>query len=265
MSSDKFSVPLDWGSTKTIECPACNSLQVTEILSGLDPVCDDCGAVISEDIEHSAVPDRVDDDLLEIPWEEYCRVSNSTEQQVAIALAVLEEVADELSLGDSVREKAANLYAKAAIENHTDGRSTELVVSVLVALAARELGDPRPTSRIAEAAHVPTSSVRRLIRRLARELNRPAVACSPVEYLPYLREQLDLNIQHERDARELIISVEESQFSGKSPVGVAGAGLYLAANGEVTQREVATVAGLTEETLRVRVRDIRLDTEWKTR
>jgi transcription initiation factor TFIIIB Brf1 subunit/transcription initiation factor TFIIB len=46
-------------------------------------------------------------------------------------------------------------------------------------------------------------------------------------------------------------------LNGKSPPGVAGAALYLASDSGVTQREVARTAGVTKETIRVRLNALR--------
>ncbi|WP_435345075.1 hypothetical protein [Haloarchaeobius sp. HRN-SO-5] len=252
------SSPPKEASDEISSCPACGSHRFSKPVSSLDPICDDCGAVISDTVEHVELQEEPDDELsTELSWAEYYTISNSTEQQVASALEVLESISDGLTLATDVRKRAAEIYTEVAVENLTDGRSTDLMVGAVVALAARELGDPRPTGLIANAAAVRTGSLRRLIRQLPRELDWPSTVCRPGEYLPYLRQQLHLEGRHEAEALELLNSLDETTVSGKSPVGFAGAALYLAAGGVVTQRTIAQTAGITGETLRVRLRDIR--------
>ena len=59
------------------------------------------------------------------------------------------------------------------------------------------------------------------------------------------------------EAKQMLGAIDGSVLAGKDPVGFAGAALYLAAGGEVTQREIARMTGITTETLRVRVHDCR--------
>ncbi|WP_267642060.1 transcription initiation factor IIB family protein [Haloarchaeobius amylolyticus] len=245
-------------SNKFGQCPACGSRRLRELVSSLEPICDDCGAVASDTIEHPTILENSDDEAsMELSWSDYYTITNSTEQQVATAMGVLDTLADELNLDTNVRERAAAIYAEAAIENLTDGRPTELLIGSVIAVAARELQDPRPTGRIASAATVRAGSLGRLIRRLTRELARPSPVCRPNDYLPYLRQELSLDAQYEDAALELLESLDETTISGKCPVGFAGAALYLASDGLVTQRQIAQTAAITGETLRVRVRDIR--------
>lgn len=56
---------------------------------------------------------------------------------------------------------------------------------------------------------------------------------------------------------ELIQEFPDAGQRGVHPAGVAGAAIYLAADGGVTQRGIAEVAGVTKETIRVRVADFR--------
>lgn len=243
---------------ETVSCPACGSMQIDTVAPVADPVCTECGAVISDEVEHPQILDDSDDGAGEVlSWRDHYTVTNSTEQRVARALEVLEEIAGQINLERSTRKDAAEIYEEAAISNLTDGRSTDLVVAVAIEMAAREARKPRPSGRIAEAANVRVDSLRRLSRRLMRELERSATVSHPAEFLPYLREELDLNPRHEEEARKILALLNETALAGKSPVGFAGAALYLAIDGAITQRKIAQVAGITGETLRVRISEIR--------
>lgn len=238
-------------------CPACGSSRISEVAPSLDPVCDECGAIVSGRFE-PFLPFEADDRIESTPsWSEYYTVTNSTEKRMAESLDVLESIGDRLHLNRNMREQAAKLYAEAALENLVDGRSTEVVVGAVVAHTARAVGEPRPNGCIAEAAGIRPKLLKRIIRLLSRELDLPTSSCPPEQYLPFLIQELQLDFAIEADSRRILESITGDSIGGKNPVGFAGAALYLAADGLVTQREIANAAGVTEETLRVRLRDCR--------
>jgi transcription initiation factor TFIIIB Brf1 subunit/transcription initiation factor TFIIB len=243
-----------------MQCPTCGTgaVVVDETVPGLGPICETCGTVVevaeSPDTELPApTADPVDE---QDAWREYATVTNSTEQQLVQALDVLERIADALNFEPEACEAAAEVYGKAAIEKVTDGRSTDSVVAAAAALGARIVERPRPIGRVACAVDVDQRKVQRLVRFLQRELDLEATTAVPVEYLTFLCHDLDLNETVECRARELVDEADLS-FAGKHPVGIAGAALYLAADAQVTQREIALAAGITTETIRVRLADLR--------
>ncbi|EMA46613.1 Transcription factor TFIIB cyclin-releated protein [Halococcus morrhuae DSM 1307] len=176
---------------------------------------------------------------------------------MAEALDVLETIAKRLDLGREAREQTVEVYVEAALSNLPDGRSTELTVAAAIVHGTRASGEPRPSGCIAESAAVEADSLHRVSNFLSRELDRPVVFCPPEDYLEYLSGELQLDTSTVAGAEQMLGAIDGSVLAGKDPVGFAGAALYLAAGGEVTQREIARITGITTETLRVRVRDCR--------
>lgn len=241
------------------ECPACGSSAISILVPSIGPVCEDCGAATANASEVSLEsPARPGEETETAEsWTEYHSVTNSTEERIADSLDVLEAIGDHLALENDTRKQAAEVYAEAAIENLTDGRATELTVGATVVYATRIAGNPRPHNCIAEAADIDRDSLRRTVRLLGQELDRTVPFSPPEEYLPYLSDELQLDAAVVASAKRMLGSIDGAVLAGKNPVGFAGAVLYLAANGSVTQREIAGATGVTKETLRVRVRDCR--------
>lgn len=190
-------------------------------------------------------------------WRDHYRISNSTEQNVASALAVLERLGQRLDIVPDVRERAAELYAEAAIETSTDGRSTESVVAACLVMAGRELQAPIPTGRVADAADLEQGQLRRAASALRSELGCMSPPCPPEAYLADLTRALALDNSTRTTAGQILEAVPSERVGGKHPGVVAGAALYLAADGAITQREVADVTGVTTETVRLRVKECR--------
>ncbi|WP_158413122.1 transcription initiation factor IIB family protein [Halorhabdus tiamatea] len=253
-----------WGAmqstsgTSTVRCPACDSTEVDRSIEGLDPFCQECGAVVSAPIEFDeALTDFEPDRDARESWSENHRVTNSTEYQIARAFEYLEELGSRLDVPTSTRERAAEIYADGATETLTDGRSMELFVTACVTVAGQESENPIPASRIADIADVDSDSLRRICRVLRQDLDYGSQPSPPRTYLGGLARDLEIHKATVSVAEELLEAVPAKQLCGKHPGAFAGAALYLAAEGAITQREIATATGVTTETIRLRVKDCR--------
>jgi|GEM_PF-1576833 len=243
----------------TAECPACRSRQIDDSIPTVDPICSECGAVITADFD--AVID-IDEPKQqeEVTWTDHYTVQNSTEQQVATAFEFLEELSDRLSVPTEIRKRAAERYGEAAIEKTTDGRPTETVVAGVLTIAGRELGRPHPVGRVAEVADIEVRELRRALSALRRDLLLETV-CQPEAYLVELSPLLGVDSSTTADAKRILSGIPNHHIGGKHPAAVAGAALYVSADGEITQREVAQATGVTTETVRLRVKECRRNTD----
>lgn len=245
------------------ECPNCGSTGLERDWEEVDVVCSRCGFVIQSlaNPKKNPVPqDYLNEENTEdeqtAQWDDYYTVTNSTEQQIASAFEALEQIADELGLSNDVREQASSLFATTAKQNLVDGRRTELVVATTLYLAARKAGCPRPIARIAEVIDTEAGAVDQLARSLRSELELEYTTCGPRDYLQFLTKELDYDERTEHAARDLIEDAQSAGLTnGKSPTGVAGAALYIVGDENDTQREVATTAGVTKETIRLRLKE----------
>ena len=235
-------------------CPVCGSTDFDDGPSGIGPVCVICGAVVASDVEADILPSSSSDHTKDREWSDYYSVSNSTEQQIASAFAFLEDLSDSLTASTDVRERTAELYGDLALNNITDGRSMKAVIAATIIFAGRELNEPHPTGRVAELAGVELPKIRSAQSAMRSELGELSPYCPPGEYLPELAQFLELDTAVEATAQEVLEELDEYRLGGKHPAAVAGAALYLSAEGDITQRAVAQVAGVTTETVRVRVK-----------
>jgi len=161
-------------------------------------------------------------------WQRRIRVSDAAERNLAFALSELDRMASQLQLPRNLKEMAAVLYRKAVMEHLIRGRSIEGVTAACLYAACRMAKIPRTLDEIEEVARVDKKEIGRSYRFIARELN-------------------------------LKLAVKRGLTSGRGPMGVAAAALYIASvlEGEKrTQREVAEVAHVTEVTVRNRYKEL---------
>lgn len=247
------------------QCPNCGSTNLDEEWEDIDAVCSACGFVIhsyenpdshltsqNRGNRHGTGADQT------TRWEDHHTVTNSTEQRIASAFESLEEIGDALHLSNDARKRAASMFATLAKKNLVDGRSTEVVVATTLYFAARQVECPRPLARIAEEIDTEPNKIDRLSRSLRSELDFEFKSCTPKDYLPYLCKELGYEESVEDEARTLCAKAEESGLTnGKSPVGVAGAVLYLVGDKSETQQEMAATVGVSKETIRLRLKEFR--------
>jgi transcription initiation factor TFIIIB Brf1 subunit/transcription initiation factor TFIIB len=249
-------------TSKTVpdECPTCGGKSYENLTGVPQPLCSDCGLVIGTTAEIPQSLEETEDEGRPgtESWTEYYSVTNSTEQQVATAIDHVETIGDQLFLSADTRIQAAEVYADAARDTLTDGRPTVLTVAAAICIGSREATSPRPSERVAQAADIEVQRVKQMIRTFQEELDRGYIDLSPAAYVPYLCEDADLNDTTTQQASNLINGAKmEDLTPGGHPVGVAAAAVYLVAEEEVSQRGIAAVAGVTKETIRVRLNELR--------
>ena len=193
-------------------------------------------------------------------WQHRIRTSKSGERSLAQGLSEINTMASKMGLPRHVRESAAVLYRKASTKNLVRGRSIDEVVAATLYAACRQCGVPRTLDEIANKSAVDRKSIGRTYRTLVREIGLKLMPQSPRDYIARFCNRLNLDMDVQRKAKEILDLVEERELaSGVAPSGVAAATIYIAAmvSGKpCTQKEVAEVAGVTEVTIRNRYKRI---------
>lgn len=246
-------------------CPSCDSLALEDSFDPIDAVCSCCGYAIQnlkapnpDPPPHIEPQPNTSKEEKGESWPEVCTITNSTEQRVASAFETVENLADELELSTGCRKQAAEMLGSAYKNDRIDGRQSECVVGCILYLAARSTGEPRPQSMFAESLPIEEETLDRLSRKLREELDLECYYCPPEDYIPYLARELNCTEQAAERAHQLVETAHETDIiDGKNPAGLAGAALYASESHNLTQRCVADVAGVSRETIRIRIKEFR--------
>ena len=246
---------------KIDQCPQCQSILKFSAPEVPHRICRNCGYVIGGEATVRSVEEITDSEAekSEQSWSEFYSVRNSTEQQVATAYEQIESVSNDLCLAATLREQAADVYGAASQANLTDGRPTTLVVGAAVCIGSREVEQPRPTERVAAELNLEPTRLKQMVRKFQSELDRGYVELSPTAYVEFPCKEADLSREIQTQAEQLIETVTDSNeftYTSVHPAGIAGAAIYIASSGEMTQQRVATLTGVSQETIRQRVADI---------
>lgn len=188
------------------------------------------------------------------------RIRSSEGRNLSIALQELDRIAENISIPKDVRETAAMIYRKAMGMKIVRGRSIEALVSASIYAACRMHNIPRTLEEISRVTKATKKNIAKAYRIENRYLKFTFAPQSPLEYVEYFRDKLKLSNETKVKAIEIINKISQAgKISGKGPVGIAIASLYIAAvlnNERKAQREFADAAGITEVTLRNRYKEI---------
>lgn len=193
-------------------------------------------------------------------WQKRARISNNIERNLMLALSELERMASILGLPRNVRETTAIIYRNATLKKLVRGRSIEGVSAAALYAACRQYHIPRTLDEIAASSRVSRKEIGRTYRFIARELGLKLIPTSPEDYVSRFCSELKLSNDVKVKTMEILKHATNKELiSGRGPVGIAAASLYIASvfcGERRTQNYVAEVAGVTEVTIRNRYKEL---------
>jgi transcription initiation factor TFIIB len=189
------------------------------------------------------------------------RIQAANDRSLKQALPALEHLKESLALPDTIVEKSAYFYRKAARFNLIKGRTVASIVAASVYLACRELETPRTLNEVSSASNVPRKKISRDYRLLVHTFDPKIPAIDHVRCITRIANKVGLSEKTKRMAVKIMRQVIAIQVSaGKGPMGIAATVLYIAClqAGEVrTQKELSIAAGVTEVTIRNRYSELK--------
>ena len=194
-------------------------------------------------------------------WQKRIKVANAIERNLSRVLQELDRMASNLGIPNSIREMAAVVYRKAAKYNMIRGRSIEGVVAASIYAACRISNVPRTLEEIVLQTGVKRKELGRIYRIMSRYLGLTIAPQKPDDYISRFCSRLELSLDTRNSALVVInIARDGGLISGKDPLGIAAAAIYLASiiTGEWrSQGAIAEIAGVTEITIRNRCKEIK--------
>ena len=172
----------------------------------------------------------------------------------------LQILSEKLNVSYSIQEKAAVIYRKALDEDLIRGRSIAAVVAASLYVACRFTETPKTLNDIVEASMLGRREVSKAYRLLVRILKIRMPLHDPLAYVSRIAEKAYVSGEVQGMVVRLLREAKHKRITlGKDPVGVVAALLYIACQLEgenVTQKEIAEAAGVTEVTIRNRKKEL---------
>jgi transcription initiation factor TFIIB len=193
-------------------------------------------------------------------WDLRSRVRPS-DRSLVHALNELRILEDKLVLPNVVIEKAAYIYRKAHDKKLSRGRPVSALVAASVHIACREMSTTRTLKDIAAASNLKRKQLAKAYTLLYIELDIKVPLANLTKCIAKVANKANLSEKTKRQAIRMMDEIYETQISaGKNPMSLAATILYLSClkTGEnKTQFEMAEAAGVTEVTIRNRLRDLK--------
>lgn len=189
---------------------------------------------------------------------------SSIDRNINQALGKIKEIVASLGLPEYIEDEAARIYREATARGLTRGRSISVMAAAAVFAACRVHNHPCTLEDVARVVDVREGDSKREIGRcfrlLSRDLSLRIPVIKPELYVSRIASALGLPEDVQAGAMRIIeIAKKHGLTAGKDPSGLAAAAVYMAAQKKgykKTQKEVASVAGVTEVTVRNRYKEI---------
>jgi len=193
-------------------------------------------------------------------WQIRSRIHGSDYRNLMRAMNELQRLSEKLHIPSSVQEMAAVIYRKALNEDLIRGRCIAAIVAGALYAACRFTKTPKTLNEVAEASLRDRDEVARSYRLLIRTLKMKMPVHDPLDYISKIAEKAGISGEAQGLAVKILREAKRKRITmGKDPMGVAAAVLYIACQlkgKNVTQKEIADVAEVTEVTIRNRKKEL---------
>lgn len=194
-------------------------------------------------------------------WQIRSRVHSSVDRNLSQAMSEIERLSSQLGLKSNVTELAAMLYRKLIVKKLVRSRSIDALAaaSIYAALRLREM--PRTLKEIGRYSYQDWKVIGRYYRLLVQKLKLRMPVPDPMNYVPKFITKLGLPGKMQEIVLDVLQDAKDHGrlLIGRDPKGIAAGALYIASiltDNKVTQREIASVAGVTEVTVRNRYKEL---------
>jgi len=200
-------------------------------------------------------------------WQQRVRVSSPRERRLANVLTKIGEICQNTSLSKNVLETASIIYRNLDEKVDVKGKSVASISAATIYMACKQCDVVRSLDEICEGSCSPNEIkakaklAARYYRTMVMEMgiaNAPVVTMD--KYISKIANLTKTDVRVERLALEIAEKTKNSNLAdGKAPNGIASAYLYVASvllGQNVLQRDVSSIAGVTEVTIRNRCKDI---------
>jgi transcription initiation factor TFIIB len=193
-------------------------------------------------------------------WQNRSRVRDSRNRNLMQAMNELQMLSEKLHVSSSIKELAAVIYRKALDEDLTRGRSIAAIVAAALYAACRFTKTPKTLNDVVAVSARSRGEVSRAYRLIVRTLKIEMPSHDPLNYVSRIAAKAKVPGKVQGVAFKILQNAKRKRITmGKDPVGVASAVLYIACQLEgenVTQKEIAEAAGVTDVTLSNRKKEL---------
>ncbi len=200
-------------------------------------------------------------------WDGRTQVKTPSDRNLKFALTELNRLTDKLSIPEATGTKAAYYYRKTLEKKLTRGRAISVIIAACLYAACRTEMIPRNLNDIYRAANLKKKDIATCYRLVVNELEIKMPLVDSTHIVSRITSKIEVSQKVERMAIRFLEEAKAiGETAGKDPMGIASAAIYLACmltDSNVTQRQIAEAAEVTEVTIRNRLSKLKLKVKWK--
>ena len=200
-------------------------------------------------------------------WQTRIRVASPRERRLANILSKIGETCQALSLSKNVLETASMIYRNFEGQFDAKGKSVTCMSAATIYMACKQCDVVRSLDEICRATgstkeeKMNVKLTAKYYRMLVMELGSNAAPVVTLDkYISKIANLAKLEVRVERLAAEIAEKTQDHNLAdGKAPNGLAAAYLYISSillGQSMLQRDVSSIAGITEVTIRNRCKEI---------
>jgi len=200
-------------------------------------------------------------------WQQRVRVSSPRERRLANVLSMIGSTCQSLALSENVLETASMIYRNLDSHMEVKGKSVACIAAAVIYMACKQCNVVRSLEEVCSGTgsnkdlKMRTKLSAKYYRMLVMELGAvTAPVITMDKYISKISNLTNTDVRVERLALEIAEKTKDMNVAdGKAPNGIAAAYLYIASillGQNVLQRDVSSVAGVTEVTIRNRCKEI---------
>lgn len=200
-------------------------------------------------------------------WQTRIRVASPRERRLANILSKIGETCQSLALPRNVIESASMIYRNFEGQAEAKGKSVACMSAATIYMACKQCDVVRSLDEICAATgstkeeRMNVKLTAKYYRTLVMELGSNTAPVVTLEkYISKIANLAKIEVRVERLAAEIAEKTDDHNLAdGKAPNGLAAAYLYIASTllgQSMLQRDVSSVAGITEVTIRNRCKEI---------
>ena len=197
-------------------------------------------------------------------WDDRVQLQSSSDRNLWRAFSELNMLRDKLGLSDSLVEDTAYTYRKVEARGLVRGRTIPGMLVACIYLACRRSGHPRTLKDVSAKSNIKRKDIAKNCRIVMKELGITLSVVDPMKCIVRVANAAELGERTTRHAFKMMSELLRKKIltAGKDPMGLAASILYIASKetGEIkTQDDMARAAGVTEVTIRNRIRALKKD------
>ena len=200
-------------------------------------------------------------------WQQRIRVSSPRERRLSNVLAKIGDTCKVLNLSKNVLETSSMVYRSLDGKMDVKGKSVASITAATIFMACKQCDVVRSLNEICAGIctvkdlKAKTKLAAKYYRNMVMELGASSTPVVTMDrYISKIANLSKTDVRVERLALEIFEKTRNKNLAdGKAPNGIAAAYLYVASillGQNVLQRDVSSVAGVTEVTIRNRCKEI---------